>query len=243
MISDNDILLLKQLRKTNPEIYSLFERIEQDRYTTNSNISHRVKNIISIISSSFQFIENQHPEASDYNLWPQLKSSITYLVAFMDQETLYRHSSNIVVKPMNLQDLLWSIPDIIDDIFSADTNNSIRNYNYDISINLPEINGDYLKLKYAFVEIVKNAYEVTSNNDTIYISAHVVDNAIAVSIKDYGTGIDNNIIQDVTIPFYTTKKDHAGTGLSIAKQVATAHGGNLHINTKDGTCITITLPL
>lgn len=243
MNSEKDTLLLKEMQKTNPELYSLFKSIEQDRMNIMSKASHKVKNVLSIASSSLQFIEYQHPETSEFNLWPQLKSSITYLVEIFEQEALYRHSSNLEIKPMNLQDLLWSIPDIMDDIYGADSNNSIRNFNYDISSNIPEINADYFKLKYALIEIIKNAYEATSDNDTITISSYIVDHSIAISIKDEGVGIDNNIINDITEPFFSTKKDHVGTGLSVVKKIALAHGGNLRISSDKCTCITITLPL
>ena len=243
MISEKDKLLLNQVQKTNPEIYSLIERIQQNPAISMSKISHRMKNIISIASSSLQFIESQHPETSDFNLWPQLKSSITYLVQFMDQEAIYRHSANIESKPMNLQDLLWSIPDIMDDLYESDSNNSTRNYNYDIANNLPEINGDYSKLRFALIEIMKNAYEATSNNDTITISAHIIDDSVAIIIKDEGVGFDISTFDDVTTAFFTTKNDHVGTGLSIAKRIAKAHGGNLSISFDESTRVTIHLPL
>ena len=243
MISEKDIRLLNQVRDTNPEIYNLIERMQQNQATTMSKISHRLKNIISIISSSLQFIESQHPETSDFNLWPQLRSSTKYLVQFMDQEAIYRHSANIELKLMNLQDLLWSIPDIMDDLYELDTNNCMRNYNYDIASNIPEINGDYSKLKYALIEIMKNAYEATSDNDTITISACIVDSSVNITIKDKGVGIDINAINEATVPFFTTKNDHVGTGLSIAKRIIRSHGGNLTLSSDEETCVTITLPL
>ena len=243
MISEKDILLLSQVQTTNPEIYSLFERMLENQSIPMSKISHYMKNIISIISSSLQFIECQHPEISDFNLWPQLKSSTAHLVQFMDQESVYRHSSKIEVNSMSLQNLLWSIPDIMDDIYESDSNNSIRNYNYDIASNIPEINGDYFKLKFAFIEIMKNAYEATTNNDTITIRAHISDDSIAITIVDEGVGFDINIIENVTKPFFTTKNEHVGIGLSIAKKIAQAHGGDLFISSDKYTCVTITLPL
>ena len=243
MISEKDILLLKEVQKTNPEIYSLIERIQQNRSNTMSKVSHQLKNIISIISSSLQFIESQHPETADFNLWPQLKSSTTYLVHFMDQESIFRHSANIEAKPMNLQDLLWSIPDIMDDIYESNPNNSVRNYNYDIASNIPEINGDYSKLKYAFIEIMKNAYEATAADDTITIRSHIVGDSVVITFKDEGVGFDIHTINDVTKPFFSTKNEHVGTGLSIAKRIADAHGGTLSICLDEYTCVTITLPL
>ena len=243
MISEKDILLLKQVQKEDPEIYSLIERIQQNPSAIMSKVSHKIKNIISITSSSLQFIESQHPETSDFNLWPQLKSSVAYLAQFMDQEALYRHSAIIELKPMNLQDLLWTIPDLMDDLYESNTNNSIRNFNYDIASNIPEINGDYSKLKFAFIEIMKNAFEATSDNDIITIIADIIDNSVAITIRDEGVGIDSTIIHNVTEPFFTTKTDHVGTGLSTANRIVKAHGGNLNIASDENTCVTITLPL
>lgn len=243
MISDSSTLLLQQVQQTHPEIYDLFKSIENDRNAINSKFSHNIKNIISIISSSIQFIESQHPETAEYSLWPQLKDAVTYLIHFLDQESLYRHSSNIDKKLMNLNDLLWCIPDLMDDLFLDDSNNGIRNYNFDISNDIPQISGDYSKLKFAFSEIVKNSFEATSNNDTIFISAHILNNSVIISFTDNGTGIDKNILNEVTSPFFTTKKSHAGTGLAIAEKVTISHGGNLRVTSNGNTCVTIMLPI
>lgn len=244
MTSNTNLLLLQQVQTDNPEIYSFIRNLEQTQDAQLSKFSHTIKNMISIISSSLQLIETQHPQAADYYLWNETKNEISCLIEALEQESIYRHSSIADLKDMNMTDLLWSLPDLMDEIYEDSGNNTVRNYSYDISAGIPQVKGDYIKLKLAFIQILKNAYEATRNNDTIIIQAHPAGNSLYVSFKDSGSGIDASILNQVTTPFFTTKGNHIGTGLSIAEQVATAHEGSLEI-TSDAqcTCITMVLPL
>jgi signal transduction histidine kinase len=74
---------------------------------------------------------------------------------------------------------------------------------------------------------------LTSNND------------IEVSVKDNGQGIDEDQQQKILTPFYTTKINGTGMGLSISRSLIEAHGGTLRFNSKtgQGTTFYFTLPI
>jgi signal transduction histidine kinase len=61
----------------------------------------------------------------------------------------------------------------------------------------------------------------------IRISAEVKEKRIYLIITDTGTGIDSEIEDKIFLPFFTTRKDGAGIGLTLSKNIIEAHGGYL----------------
>jgi signal transduction histidine kinase len=79
---------------------------------------------------------------------------------------------------------------------------------------------------------------------TIY-SRLILNNAIQVGVKDNGPGLDEEQQQKILTPFYTTKTDGMGMGLSISRSLIEAHEGTLRFNSKPGKGSTFyfTLPI
>lgn len=55
-----------------------------------------------------------------------------------------------------------------------------------------------------------------------------------IKVTDNGTGIPDEIIDDIFIPFFTTKKTGSGIGLSLCKQIMLLHKGKIQIKTIQG---------
>lgn len=66
---------------------------------------------------------------------------------------------------------------------------------------------------------------------------------ISISVRDNGEGIDPNHLDKIFIPFFTTKKHGSGIGLSLSRQIALLHGGELFVQSKPGvgSCFTLVL--
>jgi two-component system sensor kinase FixL len=67
---------------------------------------------------------------------------------------------------------------------------------------------------------------------------------VIISVSDTGTGIDPEISHRLFVPFFTTKPQGLGLGLSISKHIIEAHGGTLTVgaDVPHGTTVTISLP-
>ena len=68
---------------------------------------------------------------------------------------------------------------------------------------------------------------------------------VKVSVTDSGTGIDEHLIDRLFEPFYTTKPEGMGMGLSISKTIIKAHGGQMGArnNPEGGATFYFTLPI
>jgi len=97
------------------------------------------------------------------------------------------------------------------------------------------------------INLIRNALEAipSDREGLIEISVHILDSRYtAISIKDNGSGIQPEIIDQVFIPFFTTKEKGSGIGLSFCRRIINMNGGNIQVATtsSSGTTMRLTLP-
>ncbi len=62
-----------------------------------------------------------------------------------------------------------------------------------------------------------------------------------LGVSDNGEGIDQEILEDIFIPFYTSKTGGSGIGLSLVRQIMRLHGGNVQLSSVKGEGTTVIL--
>lgn len=63
-----------------------------------------------------------------------------------------------------------------------------------------------------------------------------------IQVWDNGPGISPELIDEIFVPFFTTKKTGTGIGLSLSKQIMRLHGGSIQVISKENTAFTLTFP-
>jgi two-component system, NtrC family, nitrogen regulation sensor histidine kinase NtrY len=100
-----------------------------------------------------------------------------------------------------------------------------------------EVFADQNLISQVLINLVKNALEANENNPEarIMIMADLDNNfRPQISVIDNGPGISEESLDKIFIPFYTTRNQGSGIGLSISKQIMRAHGGNLKARSVPG---------
>ena len=118
------------------------------------------------------------------------------------------------------------------------------------SVNGAAIQADPYLLELAFGHVLQNALEATEAGGHVMLQARVKcsgdgASAASISVIDSGCGIDENALTNVVVPFFTSKKNHDGLGLSMASRFIEIHGGILRITSArgKGTEVEIVLPM
>ncbi len=95
------------------------------------------------------------------------------------------------------------------------------------------LDGDRSMIIKMLNNMIKNSIEAKATR--ININVFRKENLITIIIEDNGVGInlDSEEIDKIFLPFFTTKQQGSGLGLSICKQVAEAHGGYIEVNGKN----------
>ena len=96
---------------------------------------------------------------------------------------------------------------------------------------LPAVRGDGVQIQQVILNLLRNAFEAmneAASGDTIWLSsASPIDAYVDLSVADCGAGLSDEGEERLYEPFFTTKPQGMGLGLSISKSIAAAHGGEL----------------
>jgi nitrogen fixation/metabolism regulation signal transduction histidine kinase len=107
------------------------------------------------------------------------------------------------------------------------------------------VTADRQLLDQVMINLVKNAIDAVSDRKdaVITLAARLDFGRTVLSVTDNGPGIPDEILDQVFIPFFTTKREGSGIGLSLSRQVMTAHRGDIVVeNLPAGTCIRLVFP-
>ncbi len=122
---------------------------------------------------------------------------------------------------------------------------------FELEDNLPLINIDHIQIEQVVINLICNSIDaLLSLSEKSYLQITIQsqltpDNKILVRVKDNGIGINEHQQQKILTPFYTTKTDGMGMGLSISRSLIEAHGGFMSFNSQlgNGATFYFTLPI
>ncbi len=114
----------------------------------------------------------------------------------------------------------------------------------ELAHDLPLLRCDPEQIKRMLLNVVINSIEATPGAGEITIAAHGDRNSVVIQVRDHGRGIPVEILGKICDPFFSTRDNGLGLGLTVARQIAVAHGGDLAVETTSckGTSISIQLP-
>lgn len=103
---------------------------------------------------------------------------------------------------------------------------------------------DSFTLQRALVNLINNAIEASGKGQSVMLSVSTAKQLLLITIKDRGSGIDSETLENMFAPFYTRKTGGTGLGLPIAKKIIEAHKGTIRVSSTvgAGTEVVIGLP-
>ena len=106
-----------------------------------------------------------------------------------------------------------------------------------------ELVADINQLEKVLINLVKNSVEALVQEDrgNIQLEAMKKQDIIFLRVKDDGPGISPDLMDDIFVPFFTTKTKGSGIGLSISRQIMLKHEGTLFVHSIPGVKTVFTL--
>lgn len=207
-----------------------------------SVLTHEIMNSIApIISLSETLSERKISNvttAEEYHIMKQAMETIHRrskgLLSFVEN---YRKLTRIPAptrQPIRLKLMLKSLQQLV---FSDGIHFSYTVYPENLILN-----ADRNMLEQALINLIKNAHEasIEVQNRKIEIKAAQMGSEIHISVFDNGTGISPKALEKIFIPFYSTKKQGSGIGLSLSRQIMIRHKGKISVKSnKKGSVFTM----
>ena len=146
---------------------------------------------------------------------------------------------------MSRVDIAAIIRDVVDLLSSEAMIKRIRVF-LDLDRDQVIVFGDRVQLQQVMLNLLHNAMEAIGEREgRVFVRCRSVNtNVIRVSVTDTGPGIDEGAEELVFEPFYTTKREGMGMGLSIVRTILESHGGTIRAlnNGRQGAQFEFTLP-
>ncbi|ODS73231.1 MAG: histidine kinase [Cytophagaceae bacterium SCN 52-12] len=98
-------------------------------------------------------------------------------------------------------------------------------------------------IEQVLINLTLNAIDAVKDSAAPYISltALIADNRLQIKIADNGKGIPADLLENIFIPFFTTRKTGSGVGLTLGKKIMLLHGGNIRVESTENMGSTFTL--
>jgi nitrogen fixation/metabolism regulation signal transduction histidine kinase len=212
-------------------------------------LTHEIMNSITPISSlsnSLNSILKDRDVVINPELFEQVKTGIdaihdrsNNLLKFTESYKTLTRLPQPVMEPVKMGELIQHTIAIAKSLPGADK----IIFNTELQPNIT-LSADQKMIEQAILNIYKNAIEVLPNKNSSVITTKVLltaNDRKQIIIEDNGPGMKDEILNRVFIPFYTTKQDGSGIGLSLCRQIIMAHHGHIKAESEEGKGTTISM--
>jgi signal transduction histidine kinase len=207
-----------------------------------ASMAHEIRNPLTTIRGFSQILQNTNSEQNHKEIFDLVIQSVDHIDNIVKETLLLAKPQQMKLDRVNLQDILRETYNIM-------INESLlREVSLELELSSQEafVIGDRVHLKQVLINIIKNSLEATPKHGIIKIRLERTLNRFAkIFVSDTGPGINPKIINKIGTPFFTTKDEGTGLGLSVCKRIIEEHKGALKINSKEGfgTTIGIEIPV
>ncbi len=198
-----------------------------------AGIAHEVRNPLTAVKGFLQLLQKEFSHGYLDFACSELDQAISTLQDLLQvsKPDLEDESYIAINLCSELESLLYLFQDQIYRVQIA------RNFHNSDEI----IYGKRNQLKKAFFNLLKNAFEAIPNEGTISIEHYRMDDFIYVIISDTGVGVPKEKLQLLGTPFFTTKDEGTGMGLTQVFSTIYQHGGTIDVKSSEGIGTTFTI--
>ncbi|WP_342500104.1 ATP-binding protein [Bacillus sp. FSL M7-0791] len=205
-----------------------------------AGIAHEVRNPLTSVNGFLQLMKTQYPERTDY--FDIIFSEIKRIDFVLSELLVLAKPQSVHFQEVQLHGLLEQV------ITLLKTNAVLANIDLKQPFKKQDagaILADANQMKQLFINLIKNAIEAMPEGGSIYISTEKVMNEWKITIKDEGKGMSEEDIQKIYDPFFSTKTEGTGLGLTICAAILKDHHGRMDVVSElgKGTAFHIYLPV
>ncbi|MCK4508991.1 MAG: cache domain-containing protein, partial [Desulfuromonadales bacterium] len=207
-----------------------------------SGVAHEINNPLGVILGYAGYLENKiGPEDPNHHFIHEIKRESKRCKKIVQDLLNYARTPRPEFAETDLNQLL-------DQIVSFATNHTDMHgvkivKQFDAELPSLAIDGD--QIRQVAINLILNAGAAMADGGQLNVSTVREEDHVVITFVDTGSGIDEDDLERIFEPFYTTKDRGTGLGLAITRQIIEQHHGSIQMTSRlnQGTTVTIRLPL
>jgi len=210
-----------------------------------AGISHEIRNPLASIRGTAEILQDiTTPQEKRQEFAKLMLHEVDRLTRVVENYLRLARFQRLNREKANMKEILSRMLQIVE--------SQMKRKNITISTefapDLPELDLDVSQIEQALLNLLLNSAAAMPDGGTLSLASYLrkSDGAggVVVEVKDTGAGIAPEHLSRVFEPFFTTRQDGTGLGLSMVKRIVKAHGGSVEVSSEvgHGTCVTLFLP-
>ncbi|OQY23730.1 MAG: histidine kinase [Desulfobacteraceae bacterium 4572_35.2] len=207
-----------------------------------SGVAHEINNPLGIILGYAGYLESKiDKDDPSYTYIHEIKRESKRCRKIVQDLLSYARTPQSVLEHTDINKLLAQIVN-----FAANhTDMHHVTIDKNFSANLPSLKIDGDQMRQVAINLILNAGGAIRDKGKLTIETKLDDEQVIITFRDTGAGIEEDILEKIFEPFYTTKEKGTGLGLAISNQIIEQHHGTITITSTVGvgTTVTVRLPI
>jgi two-component system, NtrC family, sensor histidine kinase HydH len=211
-----------------------------------AGLAHEIKNPLASIKGASEIISDEiathSPKRAMVGI---LKKELERLETLLEKFLSFAKLEDFEIVPLEP----CKVAEHVVSLTEAEARKRGVNLSYRCSTDGMRVEGNREHLSQILLNLILNAIEVSPDNDEVEIDITRATKGktdfVAISVIDHGPGVPDEIREKIFNPFFTSKADGLGLGLSIASRIADGHHGFIETKNRSGggASFTLYLPL
>ncbi|USG68128.1 ATP-binding protein [Brevibacillus ruminantium] len=191
-----------------------------------AGMAHEIRNPLTSIKGFIQLLKEQTENAQNSSYFSVILTEIERIDGLLNDVLVlarYRDDKISAERFLLMDEVLGVIR-----LLEPESNRRGIRLELDWSGDEWYIYGFRARIKQAVLNILKNAMEaLVMKGSTVRISVYASINQVVLTVEDDGPGLEEKVLKNLFIPFYTKKPDGTGLGLSTTQRIILDHGGEI----------------
>ncbi|WP_371381313.1 ATP-binding protein [Sporomusa aerivorans] len=203
-----------------------------------AGIGHEVRNPMTTIRGYLQLLQDKQELARYHGHFKLMIDELDRANNIITEFLSLAKNKKVEMKCGNLNEVIQSLFPLL----QAD---ALRR-GHEIILDIHEISNfafDEKEIRQLILNFVRNGFEALANRGKVIVRTYERTGSIILTVQDTGTGIPEEVIKKLGIPFVTTKENGTGLGLPVCYRIAERHGASIKVDTgPQGTSFMVVFP-
>lgn len=204
-----------------------------------AGLAHEIRNPMTTVRGFLQMIGKKEPNSPYASFYTLMIEELDRTNAIITEFLSLAKNKTVNLKASNLNAILEAIAPLI----QANANLSNMSLNLKLQ-EIPNVLIDDKEIRQLILNLVRNALDAMTANGVVTISTCHAQDSVILTIKDQGQGIEPKILENIGMPFLTTRDSGTGLGLAVCYSIAARHNAKISVQTGPaGTEFAIQFPV